>query len=88
MGDEVEQLLALHNRVLQQCWTIRRRVGTVEALQAHAAALRAAGRRLQQLLDMHAEALPAKLRQESMRAVARTWSIAEAMQTGHDRFAH
>ncbi len=71
MTNEIDELLALHNRVLRQCWDTYRHIENPTDLQGHARALKAAGRQLQHVFQHYAENLPAESRREAVRTMAR-----------------
>jgi hypothetical protein len=71
MATEIDELLALHNRVLRQCWDTYRHIENPADLQAHSRALQAAGLQLQQLFQRYADKMPAESRREAVRTMAR-----------------
>ena len=71
MTSEIDELLALHNRVLRQCWETYRHIENPAELQGHARALQAAGLQLQHLFQRYADKMPADSRREAVRTMAR-----------------
>lgn len=85
MTTELEELLALHNRVLIHCWQSLGRLDRAERLNAHVHSLESAARHLQRILESHAENLKPEVRREVMRTLARVNCFLRAVPTAGPR---
>jgi hypothetical protein len=84
MASELEELLALHNRILQQCWQAHGRLDQAAQLQAHVRGLEAAGHQLRRIFLNHADTLEPEVRREAVRTLARLECFLEACRNRLD----
>lgn len=81
MATELEELLVLHNRILQQCWQAYGRLDRAAQLQAHVRSLEAAGFQLRRVFNGHADDLAPEVRREAVRTLARLDCFLAACRT-------
>lgn len=82
MTTELQELLALHNRVLAHCWQSLGRIERAETLFAHVRSLESAERQLQRILRDHAASLAPEIRREVVRTLARVDCFVRSVRAG------
>lgn len=82
MTTELEELLALHNRVLSHCWQSLGRIERAETMFTHVRSLASAERQLQRILRDHAGKLSPEVRREVVRTLARVDCFLRSVRNG------
>lgn len=85
MTTELDELLALHNRVLAHCWQSLGKLERAEMLNAHVRSLDSAGRHLRRILASQAATLEPETRREVVRTLARMDCFLRAVSTADAR---